>query len=393
MKEFFDAYSVGRPLVIKGWPSKFDGLLSWADLNQLLLGYQLDFPRMRLLREGQILPQESYVRYIPYRRKMGSFRPRLVMDLFNNQLSHGATLVIDDVHEMCPTVMNLGAGMEQVLRERVQVNVYAAWNSARALDLHWDDHDVIAIQLVGKKQWSIYGMTRSYPLATESPPQPEPSSKPVWQSVLEAGDLLYVPRGWWHQVLPLGEPTIHLTFGVYKRTGIDLIGWVTENLRSEDIFRQDLPRFANEEERAEHLLKLRAKFLAYWDMQILERFFRDEDGMAEPRSHAGLPWSLMTRAEDLPEEMRVCLTTSRRIITTVDPQKNTLSFLANGKRWEFGKETGTILQELDHLSSRSIGELCEAAAGMISKEAVRAFLLELLRHGLIAPKYDGPTTY
>ena len=41
---------------------------------------------------------------------------------------------------------------------------------------------------------------------------------PLWEGMLEDGDLLYIPRGWWHVATPLDEPTLHLTVGVNNLT-------------------------------------------------------------------------------------------------------------------------------------------------------------------------------
>src|ERR1044072_2357183 len=219
-EQFRNAYSAQRMLHVKGWLDKFSDLFSWHDVNQILLHHQFDFPRMRLLREGKVVPAESYVKQFPNRRQSGALRAKLNRGAFVEQVRSGATLVIDDVHEMCRPIMDLATRLEEFVHERVQVNAYVGWESTRALDLHWDDHDVVASQVLGKKKWSPYGTTRSYPLSSESPVPP--TGEPCWQGVLEAGDLLYVPRGWWHQVFPLSGPSIHLTFGIYRQKGIDL---------------------------------------------------------------------------------------------------------------------------------------------------------------------------
>ena len=52
--------------------------------------------------------------------------------------------------------------------------------------------------------------------------------------LLEAGDLLYIPRGWWHVAMPLDEPTLHLTVGVNNLTGADFLRWFADRLRRVD---------------------------------------------------------------------------------------------------------------------------------------------------------------
>ena len=40
---------------------------------------------------------------------------------------------------------------------------------------------------------------------------------------LEAGDALYVPRGWGHEVLTTGDESIHVTFGFHRPTRHDVL--------------------------------------------------------------------------------------------------------------------------------------------------------------------------
>jgi hypothetical protein len=48
---------------------------------------------------------------------------------------------------------------------------------------------------------------------------------------LEAGDILYVPRGWWHnaEALPC-TPTFHVAVGVHPIIALDYIKWLAEEV-------------------------------------------------------------------------------------------------------------------------------------------------------------------
>ena len=48
---------------------------------------------------------------------------------------------------------------------------------------------------------------------------------PVFDEFLEAGDVLYVPRGWWHEGLPIGEETCHVAIGTHGPTLADYAVW------------------------------------------------------------------------------------------------------------------------------------------------------------------------
>jgi bifunctional lysine-specific demethylase and histidyl-hydroxylase NO66 len=87
----------------------------------------------------------------------------------------------------------------------VGANVYLTpANGAQGFAPHYDDIDAYIVQLQGRKRWKVYA-----PLQPQER-LPRVSSKdytsadlrhvePVLDVILEAGDLLYMPRGWIHQ--------------------------------------------------------------------------------------------------------------------------------------------------------------------------------------------------
>lgn len=130
---------------------------------------------------------------------------------------------------------------------------------------------------------------KQYPLGDDGRAHKNPPLAPVWEGVLETGDLLYMPRGWWHKAMPDEEPTLHITVGIYNSHGLDLMSYLTTQLRENISFRQDLPRFASPAERTQHMQKLRDELLLLWDEQLLEKYFEYRNGMAPLRPLMALP--------------------------------------------------------------------------------------------------------
>ena len=223
---------------VRGGAGKFARLMPWPTLNEILRRHRLDFPRLRLVKDGKPLASTAYLRYATGGRRRTSI-PRLKPADLNKHLREGATLVLDAVDELHAPVEELAAALEQLFREHIQVNLYAGFQTSRGFDLHWDDHDVFILQVAGRKRWSVYGMTRPFPIQPDIEAAARPEHEPVWQETLEDGDLLYIPRGWWHVAEPLAEPTLHLTVGVHKRTGLDLLRWFSDRMRASEIFRRD----------------------------------------------------------------------------------------------------------------------------------------------------------
>lgn len=370
---------------IPGDPGKFANLLPWSQLNEILRRHRLDFPRLRLIQNGQSLPTSSYLRHAVGGRRKVSI-PRLLPVELTEQLRQGATLVLDAVDELYQPLEELAEGLELFFHERIQINAYAGWRTSRGFDLHWDDHDVFIIQVAGRKRWGVYGMMRPYPLAQDSEANNRPTEGPLWEATLQDGELLYIPRGWWHVATPLAEPTLHLTVGVHNRTGIDLLRWLTDRMRSSEVFRRDLPRFSSNDKRAAWAERLRQELLAGWDGGLLDRYFSDSDATVEPRARLSLPWSPTPEILPRSRGTLVRLTAPRPLDLQV--REGVIEFSCHKKRWRFADKALVVLRPLAERRVCSVAELCEAAGGTLEEKTVQTFLGELILHGLLAVVRD-----
>jgi ribosomal protein L16 Arg81 hydroxylase len=362
---------------VSGVPDKFAHLLPWQCLNEALEQHRLDFPRIRLTRDGERLQPASYINYHTRGQKRV---PRLRYEKLTQELNKGATLVLDAVDELSGSLRALAEALELFFHERIQINAYASWRTSRGFDLHWDDHDVFILQVTGRKQWMIHGMTRAYPL-TGDPKEPKPTGPPLWDHILEAGDLLYIPRGFWHVAFPLDEPTLHLTVGVHNRAGLDLLRWLVNRMRSRETFRKDLPRFATEETIQAHMMQMRSELLAELDDDILNRYFADLDVSAIARPRLSLPSAPV--ADLLPSgDMLVRLLAPRPLDLKVE--SGVVCFSSQRKEWRLAVQALPILRHLDKHRVCSVSELCEVAKSEVDERRVRIFVKELLMNGLIA---------
>ena len=373
-------------LHVRGRAGRFAHMMPWARLSEVVTRHRLDFPRLRLVRDGKSLPVSSYLRHQTGGRQRTTI-PRLKSAGLARQLREGATLVLDAVDEVSEPVEELARGLELLFRERVQVNLYAGWQTSRGFDLHWDDHDVFILQVTGRKRWSVYGQTRPYPLVNDIEKAERPGHAPLWEGTLEDGDLLYIPRGWWHVAEPLAEPTLHLTVGVHNRTGLDLLRWLSERVRASETFRRDLPRLASASERAAHAARLREELLAAWDDSLLESFYEDLDARAEPRPGVALPW-VATPDAAAPEGSTVVRLSAPRPLR-LEAAGGVVEFNSMGQRWRFAEGALPVLRALEERRACTVAELCEAARGRVEAETVRALLVELAHRGFVVFDVEG----
>ena len=371
-----------RTAVFPGPPDRFVELLDWRMLSSLLSEHRHAHPRFRLSREGNIIPRESYMRRAGLPDTAEVPEPT---ELYR-QLQDGAMLVLDSVDDMVPEIRELAVALESAFRERVIINAYAGWSEIEGFDLHWDDHDVIVLQVYGQKAWSFYGSTRDWPMRKDVEANTEPPSDPKDTLLVDAGDVLYVPRGEWHRVHATKTPSLHLTIGVTRRTGYDFLAWLAEDLISSAVLRQDIPRHADAQERGRYFARLRDEVLARLTEDSLERFLYVSDATAASRALINLD-AVRPDPQNIGDESLLEWLAPRAVPRTAEG-RTTLGAL--GRVWTFAEPASVVLRELMSRRKLSFARLCSDLSAQVDKEQIRAFVLELQVAGLLSVRTSAP---
>ncbi len=376
--EAFLANRWGRlPEHFKGAPGRFASLLPWPTLNTILQEHRLDAPRIRVVKEGKDQPRGAYLQ--DRNGISGASAPSVRIQELNALLRSGALLVIDAIEETSAPIRALAEDLERTLSAPIQINAYAGWQETQGFKTHWDDHDVMVLQVAGKKSWRVFEDNKPYPVDYDEREVPPPT--PHWAGVLEAGDVLYIPRGWWHDAKPVGEPTLHLTIGIGNTTGLDVVAWLSKRLRQVASVRKDVPRFGGPEAQAAYLAELRSTLMEQVNTLDLEAFFTDFDGQAPVLGAPSLPWAIMPANNALAPTQTIKWLPPRRVRFEVSDGK--VTFYAIGSRWAFSGGTEPILKELEGRRWVPLARLQEIGATRGSApEAVTAFVVELLNRGL-----------
>jgi len=304
------------------------------------------------------------------------------------QLQEGATLILDAIDEIHEPIADLATHLERVLCARVQINLYAGWRTSPGFDVHWDGHDVLILQVSGRKHWKVYAMTRENPLP-DDPKTEDPPKTPVWEGILEDGDLLYIPRGWWHVAVPLDEPTLHLTVGLHRATGLDFAAWFMERLRESATIRQDLPRLGTAVDREAHLQRLRAAWEESWHPKLLEEYFAYLDTRAFFRPYFGLPWTAGSAVIPTSETGWSVKWLVPRPIERVQNGEQNVLVRGNGRELTFSAAAWPVLHALQENDTFPIYDLYERSVGELTTERLRVFLKELVNAGLASIIVNG----
>ncbi|MFE9427022.1 JmjC domain-containing protein [Kitasatospora sp. NPDC006697] len=353
--------------VLPGEAADVAGLLSWDDMNTILATQQLEPPRLRLSLDGEMVPQHRYTLPVATRRSVTWHRIQPAE--LHARLAEGASMVLDSIEKIHPPIGTAAEALERLLGTLVQVNAYASWTEREGFGTHWDDHDVVVVQVHGSKRWKLYGPTRLDPTFRDVESPEEPQGDPVADLVLTAGDVLYVPRGWWHGVTAdQGTESLHLSFGLVTHTGADLLIWLIDQLRSHLTLRQDIPRFGSPREQAAFVRELReAMAVELTGPDLVSRWADSVDTTHCGRAVPSLPYvtGLPARAE-----ISVRLTTPRAHLTE-NQAEGTVTLAAAGTEWDFGEQAAPMLRVLLTGRPATLGSLA-ATAGLEVKDVASA---------------------
>ena len=105
---------------------------------------------------------------------------------------------------------------------------------------HCDTHDVFAIHFEGEKVWNIYEKTENNPInhplfKYNAEERIKKAGQIIDQITLKPGDLLYIPRGQYHDALASKNGSIHIAFGLSYFKPIDLMATMWEKFIINDL--------------------------------------------------------------------------------------------------------------------------------------------------------------
>lgn len=238
---FLQEYWEQRPLVLqRGDPEYYRSLLSAADVDRLVTTSDMTYPEFRLVRSGAQLPLSGYTRTT----SAGSGSPRRVADpdRIVAEYQDGATVILEGLHRSWPPLATLCRSLEGALSHPTQTNIYLTPPGSQGFAPHYDTHDVFVLQIDGSKHWRIYDSPillpdRSMPYKQQGSPE----GQLLYELDLNAGDLLYLPRGFIHEALTSEQRSIHITLGITAFTWQDLLAEAASVCREDVRFRRSLP--------------------------------------------------------------------------------------------------------------------------------------------------------
>ncbi|KAK9409765.1 bifunctional lysine-specific demethylase and histidyl-hydroxylase NO66 [Crotalus adamanteus] len=210
-QEFFDQYWEKSPLLIhRHNPNYYQDLFSTAEFDNILHNHNVQFGVNLDVTSYEDGKRETH-------NPVGRAVPAVVWDFYRN----GCSLRMLNPQAFSVTLWHVLSILQEQFSSMVGANTYLTPAGTQGFAPHYDDIEAFVIQLEGKKHWRVYAPR----LQDEILPQFSSSNfsqmeigEPILETVLEAGDLLYFPRGFIHQGNCLPEAhSLHITVSSYQR--------------------------------------------------------------------------------------------------------------------------------------------------------------------------------
>jgi ribosomal protein L16 Arg81 hydroxylase len=222
-RKFLDEFWEKRPFYLDGENVRnFNEIITIDDLDKFLSRTDIRHPSLRLVKNGSEIALEDYTREL----RLG---PHVSHDLIDNEkvfanFNEGATIVLQSLQHNISQFGLFTNALEVAVGCNVHGSCFITPPNAKGFTSHYDTYSFFALQIAGTKRWEIYPRTRLPPIDEDrDTEEPWVACEPCRTHLLKPGDLLYIPRGWYHAATTTNSTSIHLTIGLFLPTWLDII--------------------------------------------------------------------------------------------------------------------------------------------------------------------------
>jgi bifunctional lysine-specific demethylase and histidyl-hydroxylase MINA len=306
VERFLAEYEGRKPLHLKGRPDKFAEVMTFAKLGELLSQATIwSQSSLQLVLDKKPVPTASYCATAAGRDGGQVMRPD--PDKVQEYLRRGATLIANDIDHLNAGMTAFAHAMEQTLGGMVQGNLYLSSRRRQGFAAHFDTHDVYAVHVEGTKTWHVYEGRAADPIAhamfkSYGQEHHDKAKGELLMDVhMEPGDLLYLPRGQYHDAIADEGGAVHIAFGITYPIGLDIVTMLYERMMYEPVFRANLPRLdgASDEKLRERLRVLADGIVTVLaEPKTVEQIKVMQRGFHYPRHAYDLPELLAQSVEE-----------------------------------------------------------------------------------------------
>jgi ribosomal protein L16 Arg81 hydroxylase len=243
---------------------RFETLLTWEVLNHLLDSATLPLGELRVLRESVSVPANFYLKH-------GRVDPVALSKL----LDQGISLIFNLLDEHVPALRALCKSLERRTLESVKAAAIVTSGPGGALKCHYDDEDLVVLQIAGTKRWQVFNSPIVNPAPGVAKRTAPEGHTPVFDEALEPGDFLFLPAGHWHHCENGPHRSLHVSIAFVPPNGRHLMKALVSQLSSDETFGRPLTRAGSAEALAAHESALKSRLVDAIRNISLDRFLRE----------------------------------------------------------------------------------------------------------------------
>lgn len=255
LKDFVKNYWESEVLVThRECKTYFSDLLTMEDVDQVLDLCKPELDKVKVVKPSGFLSYDKF------------FNPdgNININLLYKHYSEGYSIILRRIENYWEPIKKLCFNLREVMSHHVQANMYLTPKNSVAFTPHIDDHDVLVLQIAGSKNWQLYDSFYETPLLESNGASSlnKEHLKGLKELVLNAGDVMYIPRGVPHNAFTTNDSSLHLTIGIYPVQWVDLFKDILNGIAVQDVaYRKALPFGYMYQQNIEEYLKEKTKEL------------------------------------------------------------------------------------------------------------------------------------
>ena len=260
--EFLDLLRQRRLTLLRGANDRYAAWLGWEAFRRLIERgeYSRESSHIRVAKESLDVPRRNW--------ETGD---KVDVDKLEYYLAKGFGLHFNHIEPYVPPLCALCDQIKSRLFEMANASLMITSGADGLFKLHYDDSDGFMVQIEGTKRWRIFGPTATHPMPG-MPTSARPKDEPLFDEVLEPGDVLVLPAGYWHHCQAGPGRSVHLAIGFTPPTGWHAVRALTSELLAQERFRRPLTRLKGPAETAELEAELKKYLIERTNQLNLDAF-------------------------------------------------------------------------------------------------------------------------
>jgi ribosomal protein L16 Arg81 hydroxylase len=204
----------------------FKNLFPLDEFNRLLNEKDYFYPNLRMANHNNSISPKSYT----------ELDNRVSFKKVQTKLKEGNTLIVKSIQKQNKNINNFLNRLNSSFHINTNANIYLVSKGQKGLNIHYDTHDILAVQIAKKKYWNIYKSIEDVNLNSSIADNYYLLEKKYHTIKLKKSEALYIPKGVWHSTYTKKNHSLHLAIGLYPMKLKDIIDSINPKLLQTNIY-------------------------------------------------------------------------------------------------------------------------------------------------------------